>query len=159
MSLHTTDLCDQHSDRLQIAEPLLRDFGGRTAFSGPITTLKVFEDNTLVRAALEEPGQGRVLVVDGGGSQRCALVGDMLAAIGHDNDWAGIIVYGCVRDVVELANIQIGIKAIAAHPLRSVKRGVGERDVPVRFVGIQFQPGQHLYADQDGLVVADQVLS
>lgn len=158
MSTLTTDLCDSHADAVQVADPVFRDFGGRMAFHGPILTVKLFEDNSLVRAALEQPGESRVLVVDGGGSLRCALVGDQLAALGQRNGWAGLVVYGCVRDTAELANIDIGIKALAAHPLRSVKRGQGERDVSVRFAGVTFRSGQYLYADTDGLIVAEQAL-
>lgn len=158
MSTATTDLCDAHADRVWVAEPMLYDFGGRSAFHGAIVTLKLFEDNSLVRASLEQPGDGRVLVVDGGGSLRCALVGDQLAALGHTNGWSGIVVYGCVRDTAELARIDLGIKALAAHPLRSVKRGEGQRDLPVHFAGIVFRPGHYLYADDDGLIVTEQAL-
>lgn len=158
MSLHTTDLCDDHADALQIAEPMFQDFGARVAFHGTIVTLKLFEDNSLVRTALEQSGEGRVLVVDGGGSLRCALVGDQLAALGQRNGWTGVVVYGCVRDTAMLASIDLGIKALTVHPLRSIKRGQGERDVIVRFAGVTFRPGEYLYADADGLIVAEQAL-
>lgn len=158
MSFKTTDLCDQYADVVQIAEPLFGDFGGLSAFAGPMVTLKVFEDNSLVRAALEEPGRGRVLVVDGGGSLRCALLGDQLAELAEVNDWAGIVVYGCIRDSAAIAELDIGVKALAVYPLKSVKRGVGERDISVRFAGVNFIPGHHLYADEDGLLVAEKPL-
>ena len=158
MDFKTTDLCDEFSDRLQIAEPIFGDYGAEMMFSGSIVTLKVFEDNSLVRAVLEEPGDGRVLVVDGGGSMRCALVGDQLAELAEDNDWAGIIVNGCIRDSMAIAEIPIGVKAVGIHPLKSVKRGVGERDIPVRFAGITFQPGHYVYADEDGLLVSEKPL-
>ena len=158
MDFKTTDLCDDHSDHLQIAEPVFGDYGGRIAFGGPITTLKVFEDNSLVREALEQPGEGRVLVVDGGGSLRCALLGDQLAELGESNGWAGVVVNGCIRDSADIGEINIGVKALATHPLKSVKRGVGERDVPVRFAGVQFTPGHILYADEDGLIVSETAL-
>jgi regulator of ribonuclease activity A len=132
----------------------LRHYGGAQRFAGPISTLKVFEDNSLVRSALEEPGQGRVLVVDGGGSLRCALVGDQLGALAMQNGWVGIVVYGCVRDVAELAQMPLGVLALANHPRRSMKRGEGQRDVAVRFAGVLFTPGQYLYADANGIVVA-----
>ncbi|NTW04420.1 MAG: ribonuclease E activity regulator RraA [Oscillochloris sp.] len=154
MDFKTTDLCDAHED-VQVAEPLLRHFGGTIRFSGQVTTLKLFEDNTLVRTALEEPGQSRVLVVDGGGSLRCALVGDQIGELAVRNGWAGIVVYGCIRDSAELRQLPIGIMALASHPRRSVKRGEGQRDLPVRFLGVNFQPGQQLYADDDGLIVAE----
>ena len=138
-----------------MAAPLFRDFGGRDAFAGPISTLKVFEDNALVRSALEEPGQGRVLVVDGGGSLRTALVGGNLAVLAAKNGWDGVLVYGCIRDSAEIAVVDVGVKALAAMPLKSAKRGWGERDVPVTFAGVTFQPGAWLYADRDGVIVAD----
>lgn len=158
MELKTADLCDNYARVIQVADPILRDFGKKLTFSGPITTVKVFEDNSLVRSALEEPGSGRVLVVDGGGSLRCALVGDQLAALGAKNSWAGVVVYGCIRDSAAIAKINLGVKALAAHPLRSVKRGAGERDIPVKFAGISFRPGHFLYADEDGLLVAEDPL-
>ena len=158
MALKTTDLCDAHADELQIAAPLFRDFGGAPAFGGPISTVHVYEDNVLVRAALEEDGAGRVLVVDGGGSLRCALVGDMLGEIGVKNGWAGIVVHGCVRDSAELAQLPLGVRALATNPLRSEKRGEGQRDVPVAFAGVTFMPGHYLYADADGIIVAPRSL-
>ncbi|HRD64762.1 MAG TPA: ribonuclease E activity regulator RraA [Candidatus Competibacter sp.] len=158
MEFKTTDLCDEFSDRLQIAEPTFLDYGGEVMFSGRIVTLKVFEDNSLVRTALEEPGEDRVLVVDGGGSMRCALLGDQLAELAEENDWAGVVVNGCIRDSAAIAEISIGVKALGAHPLKSVKRGVGERDIPVRFAGVNFVPGHYLYADEDGLIVSEKPL-
>ncbi len=154
MAFKTTDLSDAHP-AVQVGEPLLRHFGGVAAFAGPIETLRVFEDNALVRAALEEPGAGRVLVVDGGGSLRCALVGDQLAALAARNGWAGVVVNGCVRDTADLAGIALGIMALAPHPRRSVKRGAGERGVTLQFAGLTLGPGQHLYADGDGIIVAE----
>ncbi len=150
--LATADICDARADA-QVAAPALVDFGGQRAFSGPIATVKVFEDNVLVRKALEEDGEGRVLVVDGGGSLRCALVGDRLAALARDNGWAGLIVFGCIRDTAAIATLEVGVKALAAHPKKSDKRGEGQREVPVSFAGVTFTPGQHVYADGDGVVV------
>lgn len=158
MSKATADLYDAHGETLQIMAPLFRDFGGRVCFEGPVVTLKVFEDNSLVRATLEEPGLGRVLVVDGGGSLRCALVGDQLGELGVKNGWAGILVYGCVRDTEALARLDIGIKAIAANPRKSVKKGEGARDVAVRFADVLVRPAAYLYADADGVVVAESRL-
>ena len=154
----TADLDDTHGEALRVLAPMFRDFGGLQTFAGPVATLKVYEDNSLVRAALEEPGQGRVLVVDGGGSLRCALVGDNLAALGHKNGWAGIVVYGCIRDAVPIGAIAIGVKAIATNPRKSVKKGEGERDVTLRFADVMIAPGDYLYADVDGVVVADKKL-
>lgn len=157
MSFKTTDLSDAHPT-VQVGEPLLRHFGGVTSFSGPIVTLRVFEDNSLVRATLEEPGNGRVLVVDGDGSLRCALLGDKLAAIAARNGWAGVIIHGCVRDTAELRQISLGVLALAAHPRRSTKAGAGERGLTLHIAGLTLQPGYHLYADEDGIVVAEEAL-
>lgn len=157
MTIKTTDLSDAHPE-VQVGEPLLRHFGGVTAFGGLIETLRVFEDNALVRATLEEPGDGRVLVVDGGGSLRCALLGDQLAALGARNGWAGVVINGCVRDTAELARTPLGIMALAPHPRRSVKAGAGERGVALQFAGLSFAPGRYLYADEDGVIVAERAL-
>lgn len=156
--MKTTDLCDANPD-LAVAAPILADFGGLAAFGGPIATLRVWEDNTLVRAALEQPGGGRVLVVDGGGSTSCALVGDILAGLALANGWAGVVVHGCVRDVAELRAIGIGVRALAACPRRSAKGGGGERDVTLSFAGVIFTPGHFLYADADGVVVSPRDLA
>lgn len=158
MPISTADLCDAHEHLVQVADPILHDYGGLTTFSGPITTLMVVDDNTSVRELLEEEGNGRVLVVDGGGSTRCALVGDRLGQIAADNGWAGIVVNGCVRDVASLAEIPLGVKALASMPLRSAKQRPGLLDVPVRFAGITFLPGHYLYADDDGVIVAPMAL-
>jgi len=154
MGLKTTDLCDAYGDDVEVLSPLFQDYGGTRTWGGPISTVRVFEDNGLVRRALEEPGAGRVLVVDGGGSMRCALLGDVMAALAQGNGWAGVLVYGCVRDIEDLADIPIGVKALNTHPRRSIKQGVGERDVAVTFGGVIMNPGQWLYADPDGVVVA-----
>ena len=148
------DLCDQHGDALQVADPLFHDFGGKPLFYGQAVTLSCYEDNSLVRATLESPGDGAVLVVDGGASLRCALVGGQLGQLGVDNGWAGIIVNGCVRDSVELAAQAIGVKALAAHPLKSEK-GLhgGMSDCPVTFADVTFVPGHFLAADEDGVIV------
>ena len=158
MELKTADLCDEFESLVRVAEPLFRDYGGITAFRGQIVTVKVFEDNVLVREALEADGQGRVLVVDGGASTRCALVGDRLAQLAHDNGWAGIVLNGCIRDSAEIAGIPVGVKALHAVPKKSAKDGAGERGVPVRCAGITFAPGQYLYADADGIIVSEAEL-
>jgi len=158
MSFSTADLCDQHADAVLVAEPIFADYGGARAFGGPIATVGVYEDNVLVRAALEQPGAGRVLVIEGGGSLRCALVGDQLAALAHANGWAGVVVHGCIRDSRAVAEIPIGVKALNTNPRKSAKRGAGERDVPVLFAGVTFNPGHYLYADEDGVIVSEQPL-
>ncbi len=158
----TCDLCDAHkgddSGAFRVLPPVWRSFGGRPAFAGPVSTVKCHEDNTLVKAALDEPGEGRVLVVDGGASLRRALVGGNLAAAAVRNGWAGIVVDGCVRDVAELAAAAVGILALAPMPLPTEKRGQGLRDVPVQIQGVWVRPGDWLYADADGVVVAAQPL-
>lgn len=153
MSYATTDLSDAHPEA-QVCDPLFQTFGGRTAFSGPITTLKVFEDNAMVRAAVEQPGEGRVLVVDGGGSLRCGLFGGNLAVAAAQNGWAGVVIYGCARDADELDAQPIGIRALGLNPRRSVK-GLhsGRAGEPVRFAGVDFREGEWLCADRDGVVV------
>ena len=154
----TTDLVDAHEDEVWIAEPMFRTFGGILEFDGPIATVKVHEDNALVRKRLEEPGQGRVLVIDGGGSKRSALIGDRLAALGAQNGWKGVIVYGAVRDSLEIGKIAIGCVALATHPKKSAKTGHGYLDIPVTFAGVSFVPGEHVWVDPDGIVLARTAL-
>ena len=155
----TADLCDEHGDAVQVCEPVFLPFGGRRAFAGPVSTVRCFEDNTRVKEAVESPGEGRVLVVDGGGSRRRALFGDKLGSAAVLNGWAGVIIYGCIRDSAELGQMNLGIRALGTMPLRSDKRGEGERDVPVRFAGVSFRPGDHVYADEDGVVVSRTALA
>lgn len=150
----TPDLCDRYGHRVHVAEPLFRDFGGHAAFVGEIETVRVLEDNALVRRILEGEGRGRVLIVDGQGSRRCALVGGRLARLAAANGWAGLVVNGCVRDVREIAEASLGVKALAACPRPPAKTGAGEQAVPVTFAGITFTPGHRVWGDQDGLVVA-----
>ena len=154
----TADLCDDHSDSLSIAQPLFNDYGKNISFSGEISTVKCFEDNSLVRKQLEQAGQGRVLIVDGGGSTRCAMVGDILAQMGADNGWNGIIVYGCIRDSGVIATIDIGIKAIGTMPIKSVKKGEGDIDITVHFADVDFVPGHFVYADEDGIILSANAL-
>jgi len=151
--LATTDLCDAHPG-VQVAEPVLHHFGGRRRFAGQVATILCLEDNSKVREAVGEPGQGRVLVVDGGGSLQCALLGDLLAEKAVANGWSGVVVNGCVRDTGRLGTLPLGVMARAAHPRRSEKRGHGERNVPVRYAGVTFHPGDFVYADEDGLIVS-----
>ena len=158
MDIVTADLYDQYADRVQVAIPLFRDFGGKKRFCGPVTTLKVYEDNSLVRDTLEQDGNGHVLVVDGGGSLRCALVGDNLARLGKDNHWEGIIISGCIRDSAVIATIDIGVKALATNPTKSVKKGEGEKDVPVEMAGMVIRPNDFIYADEDGILVSNEKL-
>ena len=158
MSFKTADLCDEHEGSVRICEPGFISFGGRARFHGPISTIKCFEDNSLVREAVGEPGAGRVLVVDAGGSRRCAMLGDLLAAKAVENGWAGVLMYGLIRDSADIGQMDLGVKALGTIPLKSVKRGVGERDVVVRFAGVTFTPGDHLYADEDGILCSAAAL-
>jgi len=158
MCIKTADLCDEHIDKLQVAENIFRDFGGRKTFTGEIFTVKVFEDNSLVRTSLEADGTGKILVVDGGGSQRCALVGGLIGQLAKKNNWSGIIVFGCIRDSEEISGIDVGVKAISTCPVKSVKRGEGQTNILVRFAGVNFIPGHFLYADEDGIVVSEKAL-
>jgi regulator of ribonuclease activity A len=153
------DICDQYIDEVSVFDPVFRDFGGKQRFGGEIVTIKCFEDNSLVAETVRQPGHGRVIVVDGGGSLRRALLGDLLAAAAVENGWAGLVVNGCVRDVEILATLDLGVKALAACPVRTDKRGEGQRDVPLRFAGAMMEPGHFLYADANGVVVAKQKLA
>lgn len=153
----TCDLCDAHKNdtdgRFRVLPPLFHSYGGLVRFAGPASTVKCWEDNSLVKAALDEPGRGRVLVVDGGGSLRRALVGGNLAAAAARNGWAGIVVDGCVRDAGELISSSVGIRALALMPLPTDKRGEGQRDVAVQLQGVWVRPGDQIQADEDGIVV------
>ena len=159
--LSTCDLCDVHKtlptthadSAFRVLAPVFRDFGGRPAFAGTVSTVKCFEDNTQVKAALDEPGLGRVLVVAGAGSLQRALVGGLIAAAAARNGWAGVLVDGCVRDRAELAACQVGLRALALMPMPTERRGQGLRDVPVQVQGVWVRPGEYLVADADGIVV------
>ncbi|MGY6276842.1 ribonuclease E activity regulator RraA [Methylomonas sp. MgM2] len=160
MAFTTADLCDRYSDQesFQIAEPLFRFFGGNRQFCGQVTTLKVFEDNTMLRSVLQEAGNNRILVVDGGGSRRCALFGETLACLAVENGWRGIVIYGCIRNAVSVDQMPIGVAALNTYPLCSRKHGHGERDVMITFAGVNFKKDHYLYADRDGIIVADTKL-
>lgn len=158
MEFKTADLCDHFQEIVEIAEEPFGDFGGRARFCGVIETVKAFEDNSKVKECLAEPGAGKVLVVDGGGSMRRAMLGDMLAASAVKNGWAGVLVNGCIRDSADIATMDLGVKALGTHPCKTEKRGLGRHNVPVRFAGVTFQPGHYLYADEDGILVSAKPL-
>lgn len=158
MEFQTTDLCDDNEGKVHAVAPMFRSFGGKTRFAGPIRTLKVFEDNALVRSTLNTPGQGAVLVVDAGGSMRCAMLGDQLALLGVKNGWTGVIMYGCIRDSGPIGGMDLGVFALGTHPMKSVKKGAGDLDIPVSFGGVTFVTGQYLYADEDGVIVSETPL-
>ncbi|SDQ77659.1 ribonuclease E activity regulator RraA [Microbacterium sp. cf332] len=153
MTIATADLYDDRGDALDsLALPLL-DLGGRVAFDGPVRTVRCHRDNALVKQVLASPGEGAVLVVDGGGSLESALVGDMIAASAVENGWAGVIVNGAIRDRVAIAELPLGVKALGSNPRKSAKAGIGEVDVPVSIAGVVFVPGRHVWADPDGVLV------
>jgi regulator of ribonuclease activity A len=162
MSFKTPDLCDEFESELgqslRVVAPMFQRYGGRSSFCGEIVTLKIFEDNSLVREAFGEKGQGKVLVIDGGGSLRCALVGDQLAILAAKNGWEGVVVYGCIRDSADINGIDIGVRALNTHPQKSIKKGVGDRNIAVTFGGVTFTPGEWLYADEDGILVSAKPL-
>jgi regulator of ribonuclease activity A len=149
----TADLYDEHGENLQSCDLQMRQYAATKSFGGTITTVRCFDDNVLVKSILGEDGEGRVLVVDGGGSMHTALMGDMIAEIAMTNRWAGIVINGAVRDVAALAKLPIGVKALGSNPRKSAKTGAGDRDVVVAFGGTTFQPGDALYSDDDGIVV------
>ena len=153
----TPDLCDANPDVI-VLEPMFANYGGVDSFYGPIRTVKCFEDNSMVKQAVAEPGDGAVLVVDAGGSHRCAMLGDMLAEQAAKNGWAGVVMYGCVRDVDILVTLPLGIQALGSHPRKSEKRGEGQRDIPITFAGATLHTGQWLYADNNGIIIAEKPL-
>lgn len=158
MTFSTCDLCDQFPDRVRVLAPIFRHYGGRSKFAGPIVTIKCFEDNVFIREAAVEEGRGRVMVIDGGGSLRSALVGDGIAEWARDHGWAGMIIFGCVRDTVALAKVDLGLMAISVNPVTPGKRRVGVRGVAVTFGDVHFVPGEYVYCDEDGVVVAAERL-
>ncbi len=159
----TCDLCDAHKNdstgQFRVLPPVFKDYGAVQRFCGPVATVKCFEDNSLVKAAVDSPGLGRVLVVDGGASMRRALLGGNLGAAAARNGWAGVVVDGCVRDVAELAGHAVGIRALAAIPLPTEKRNQGQADVAVQVQGVDVRPGDWLYADEDGIVISAVALT
>ena len=162
MTFKTPDLCDEFEAELgktvRVVAPMFQRYGGRNSFSGQIVTLKIFEDNSLVREAFAENGTGKVLGIDGGGSRRCALGGDQLAILAQKNGWEGSVVYGCIRDSADINAIDIGVRALNTHPQKSIKKGVGDKNIALTFGGVTFNPGDWLYADEDGVLVSSTAL-
>lgn len=160
MTFKTADLCDDHYDTgtIQICEPIFGDFGGRNKFSGSIHTIHCFEDNSLVREAVAMDGTGKVLVIDGGGSLRCAMLGDLLAAKAVSNGWEGVIVHGLIRDSADIETMDLGVKALGTLPLKSVKNNKGTHNIEVGFAGVRFTPGSFVYADEDGIILSPTAL-
>jgi regulator of ribonuclease activity A len=156
--IQTADLYDEHGEGLQIAAAGLQAYGGKACFYGPMETVRCFEDNTKVAALVNTAGEGRVLVVDGGGSLNCALLGDRLAALALKNGWAGIVVHGAIRDAGIIAGMALGVRALATTPRKSIKEDRGEMGVELGFLGVRFHPGEMLYCDLDGLVLSEKIL-
>jgi len=154
----TCDISDELHPQVQYLEPGYQSFGAKASFDGLIQTVKCFEDNSLVREKVSSKGTGCVLVVDAGGSKRCAMLGDMLAAKAVENGWQGIVMYGLIRDTADINQMDIGVKALGAYPLKSVKKGAGEKDIEVTFSGVTFTPGEYLYADEDGVITIKEKL-
>ena len=158
MNYVTPDLCDAYPDLVKVVEPMFRNFGARSSFGGEIVTVKCFEDNSIVKQQVDQPGKGKVMVVDGGGSKRKALLGDMLAEKAASNGWEGIIIYGCIRDVDVINETDLGVQALGTVPLKTEKKGIGELNVEVSFGGVSFIPGQYVYADNNGVIVSPEPL-
>lgn len=153
---NTPDICDDFADQVTVLAPIYQNFGGKTSFYGEVETVKCFEDNSRVKELLATPGNGRVLVVDGGGSLRCALIGDLIAASAVDNAWSGIVIHGCCRDVHELQTMDFGVRALNAFPLKSTRKGVGEQGIEIEIGGAVIRPGMWIYADETGIVVTPE---
>lgn len=159
MEYNTSALCDIYSDQVDVVEPMFSNFGGSASFAGQLTTVKCFEDNGIIRSILEEDGDGRILLIDGGGSLRRALIDAEIAVLAEENNWEGIVVYGCVREVDELEDMSIGIQALASIPVGAANQEIGEVDVPVNFGGVTFLPEDYLYADNTGIVISQEPLN
>lgn len=158
MEYITPDLCDAYPELVRVVDPMFNNYGGRSSFGGEIVTIKCFEDNSLVREQVAEPGAGKVLVVDAGGSLRRACLGDMLAEKAVANGWEGILMYGCIRDVDAIGALDLGVQALNTHPLKTDKKGIGELNLPVTFGGVTFNPGEYVYADNNGVIVSSEAL-
>lgn len=154
----TADLYDEHTNDVQVCQLDFCSFGEKKRFSGKIETVKVFEDNVLFKEALETVPEGSVIVVDGGGSRNCALMGDRLASIAISRGLAGVIINGCVRDAAELGEMDIGVLALGTTPQRSKKNGIGERNVSFIFGDVEWRPGDYVYVDEDGVILAEEKL-
>lgn len=158
MEYSTSALCDIYLDQVDVVEPMLSNFGGRSAFSGQITTVKCFEDNGVIREILEQDGVGRILLIDGGGSLRRALIDAEIASLAEENEWEGLVLYGSVREVDELEELNLGIQALASIPVGASSQGIGEVDVAVNFGGVTFLPEDYLYADNTGVILSQSPL-
>ncbi len=154
----TPDLCDEYPSLVRVVDPIFCNFGGRHQFNGRVVTIKCFEDNSRVKEVVAKPGNGRVLVVDAGGSMRRACLGDMLAESAAQRGWSGLVIYGCIRDVDEIAKTSIGVQALGVHPRKTDKKGIGDVDIVVTFGGVTFLPGDYIYADNNGIITSSEPL-
>ena len=159
MNYSTPNLCDEYFELIDVLEPMMTSDGGRDSFGGEIVTIKCYEDNSLVKENAGKSGHGKVLIVDGGGSLRRALLGDLIAGDACRNGWEGMIIYGCVRDVDALVTMDLGIQAIGNIPVKTEKRGIGDLNIPITFGGVTFSPGAYVYADNNGIIVSSTPLS
>lgn len=158
MKYSTPDLCDDNPNLVRVLEPMFKSYGGNSTFGGQIVTIKCHEDNSFVKQTAGTDGKGKVMVVDGGGSLRRALLGDLIAANAVKNGWEGFIIYGCIRDVDPIGEMDIGVKALNSIPLKTDKKGIGELNIPVTFGGVTFNPGEYVYADSNGIIVSAKPL-
>jgi regulator of ribonuclease activity A len=154
----TPDLCDEYPE-VEVLDPIFNNFGGKESFGGEVVTIKCHEDNSLVKENVGKPGLGKVMVVDGGGSMRSALLGDMLAEKAAKNGWEGLVIFGCIRDIDVIMETNLGVQALAVHPRKTEKKGIGEMNVPVKFAGVQINPGDFIYADNNGVIVSKKALT
>lgn len=158
MNISTPDLCDANPDLVQILEPIFKNYGGKSSFGGEIVTIKCYEDNSHVKETAATNGSGKVMVIDGGGSLNKALLGDLITESALNNGWQGFIIYGCIRDVEPISSMQIGVKALNSIPLKTKRKGEGEKNIPVNFGGVTFNPGEYVYSDKTGIVVSEKPL-
>lgn len=158
MSFVTPDLCDDNPELVRVVEPMFNNYGGRRAFYGEIVTVKCHEDNSVLKAQASTPGHGKVMVVDGGGSLRCALLGDLIAAKAVENGWQGLIIYGCIRDVDAIGQLDLGVQALRTVPIKSVRKDRGDLNIAITFGGVNFLPGEYVYADNNGIIVSAKAL-
>jgi regulator of ribonuclease activity A len=154
----TPDLCDEYPEA-EVLDPIFNNYGGKESFGGEVVTIKCHEDNSLVKENVDKPGAGKVMVVDGGGSMRNALLGDMLAEKAAKNGWEGFVIFGCIRDIDVIMETDLGVQALAVHPRKTEKKGIGEINVPVKFAGVQINPGDFIYADNNGVIVSKKALT
>jgi len=158
MNISTPDLCDAYPDLARIVDPIFRNYGGKSSFGGEIVTVKCFEDNSRVKESAGTNGEGKVMVIDGGGSLNKALLGDLIAEAALNNGWEGFIIFGCIRDVGPINFMEIGVKALNSIPLKTQRKGIGEKNIPITFGGVTFNPGEFIYSDKTGIIVSAEPL-